>query len=200
MRVTGWLLLVVTLCSAGCSDSTGPEIRQESSLEFVRFPATPPVESLQVSFWAVRGENREGVIRYLPEEPGKEGREFLEFRVPGAALQRRPDGTSFAEGDSIRITITLSGDGRFLFDMQPSGLTFSRDQPARLRIRYDRVGDDLNGDGTIDDSDERIDARMRVWQQEQPGQPWVSIGTVRFKEAREIEGRIDGFTGFAIAG
>jgi hypothetical protein len=194
-------VLALALVVAGCRDSTGPDVGiDESLLQFVRFPAAPPVETLQVSFWAKRGENREAVIRYLPEEPGREGREFLEFRVPGDALLRRPDGRVFADGDSIRITITLSEDGRFLVDMQPSGLVFAADRPARLRMRYDRLGGDLNGDGRVDDDDSRLDEQLMMWKQERPGSRWFPVGTVRFKDQYEIEGRITSFTGFCIAG
>ena len=111
MRGIRWLLPVLVL--AACSDSSGPEVEKpESELQFVRFPATPPLETLVVSFWAVKGDNREIEIDYLPEEVGEDGEEFLEFRVPNDALLRRPDGTLFAEGDSILITITVSPDGR----------------------------------------------------------------------------------------
>jgi hypothetical protein len=200
MTLMRWLLCALVL-SAACGDATGPQRgRAESELVFVRFPDTPPVETLEVSFWAAYDENREAVIRYQPERPGDEGREFLEFRVPNRSLLRRPDGTRFAPGDSILITITLSADGRFLLDMQPSGLVFDPNRPARLRIRYDRLSGDLNGDGIVDERDDRLDVRMRMWKQERPGELWFPIGTVRARELREIEGRITSFTGFCIAG
>ena len=200
MKRSGWLLSLALL-GAACSDSTAPVTGSaDSELQFVRFPATPPVETLQKSFWAVRGENRELVIRYLPDEVGDEGHEFLEFRVSDESLLRRPDGTAFAEGDSIEITVTLSNDGRFLFDFQPSGLVFDPDEPARLKITYRGVDDDLDGDSDVDDDDADLESRMRVWKQERAGEPWFPLGTLKVEDFDEIEGEITGFTGFCIAG
>lgn len=200
MRAMRWCLLVA-LAGAGCSESTGPEPGiTEAELQFLRFPATPPVETLQASFWAVKGDNRELEIRYLPDEPGEEGEEFLEFRVPAEGLLRRPDGSLFADGDSIRITVTLSEDGRFLFRFQPSGLRFDPEHPARLDITYRGVDGDLNGDGNVDGNDEDLKSRLRVWKQERVGEPWFPIGTLHIEDFDEIEGEITSFTGFCIAG
>lgn len=195
------LLPIAVLAVTACGDGTGPEAgRPESELAFVRFPATPPLQALQVSFWAVAGRDTEAVIRYLAEEPGEEGEEFLEFKVPGDGLLRRPGGARFARGDSIRITISVAQDGRFLFDFQPSGLVFDPDHPARLRIRYQEIEDDFDGDGGVDDDDAELAERMRVWKQEAAGQPWFPIGTLRLDDLEEIEGTITSFTGFCIAG
>ena len=40
---------------------------------------------------------------------------------------------------------------------------------------------------------------LALWRQEQPGDPWVEIATVRVKENDEVRARITGFTGFALA-
>lgn len=192
---------MLIVAAAACSDSTGPEAgKTDAELQFVRFPSTPPVETLQASFWAVKGEERELEILYLPDEPGEEGDEFLEFRVPGNGLSRRPDGSLFQEGDSIRITVTLSEDGRFLLDLQPSGLQFDPDHPARLEMTYRGVDGDLDGDGDVDRDDEDLESRLRVWKQERPGERWFPVGTLHIEDFDEIEGVITGFTGFCIAG
>jgi hypothetical protein len=193
-----WLLVCVAFGLA-CSDSTGPEWRQESQLEFVRFPATPQVETLEASFWAVKGQDRELVIRYLPDGPG-DGDEFLEFLVPGESLLRRPDGSLFAEGDSVEITVQLSADGRFLVDMQPSGLRFDPEHPAELEVNYLKLDGDLNGDGVVDQHDDDLRDRLQVWKQERPGDPWRAIGTIHLDDLEQIKGEITGFTGFCIAG
>lgn len=200
MNASKWWILL-TVAGIACSDSMGPDAgRTDGELEFVRFPATPPVETLQASFWAVKGDGRELEIRQLPDEVGEEGDEFLEFRVPGDGLLRRPDGSLFAEGDSILITVALSADGRFLFDFQPSGLQFNPEHPARLKITYRGVDDDLDGDGDVDDDDDDLESRLRVWKQEGPGQNWFQVGTLHIDDFDEIEGEITGFTGFCIAG
>lgn len=200
MKASRWALFLAAMTFA-CSDSVGPEEgKTEEELQFVRFPSTPEVETLQASFWAVRGENRELEIRHLPDEPGEEGEEFLEFRVGGSSLLRRPDGSLFDDGDSILITVTLSEDGRFLFDLQPSGLQFDPEHPARLEISYRGVEDDLDGDGDVDQDDDDLEGRLRVWKQERPGEHWFPVGTLHIEDFDEIEGEITGFTGFCIAG
>jgi hypothetical protein len=202
MRRTTWLFPLCALLLVGCSDSSGPgdEQKTDEELQFVRFPVTPPIAQLQASFWAVAGEERRLEIDYLPLQVGEDGEDFLEFRVPEEGLLRRPDGSAFAPGDSVLITITVSPDGRFLFDFQPSGLVFNPEHPARLKVDYSHTDDDLNGDGDVDDDDFDLDARLRVWKQELPGTPWVPVGTVRIEDFDEIEGVISSFTGFCIAG
>lgn len=196
-----WLIVIVIVAAAGCSDSTGPEGgKTEDELRFVRFPSTPPIETFQASFWAVKGEGRELEINYLPEEVGEEGEEFLEFRVGGNSLLSRPDGSLFADGDSILITVTVSEDGRFLLDLQPSGLRFDPEHPARLEITYRPVDGDLDGDGDVDDDDADLEQDLRVWKQERPGERWFPVGTLHIDDLDEIEGEITGFTGFCIAG
>lgn len=201
MTILRWALPALVLLAAGCDDTSAPDAgKTDAELEFVRFPATPPLAALQASFWAVAGDDRRVAIRYLPDEVGEDGEEFLEFRVPGDGLFRRPDGTRFADGDSILITVIVSPDGRFLFELQPSGLVFNPDHPARLKVTYRRVEDDLDGDGDVDDDDLELDSRLQVWKRELPGTPWRPIGTVRVEDFDEIEGVITSFTGFCIAG
>ena len=200
-----WALVLVLLAGAvGCGDGgTGPadDAVPESQLTFLRFPAAlQPLVSRSGSFYAVKGDDRELVLRYQPESPDEEGEEFLEFRVPGDALLRRPDGRSFQAGDSILISVQVSGDGRFLFDFQPSGLRFDPDHAPRLRISYRALDDDLDDDGDLDDADDAFERSMRLWRQERSGQPWYPVGSMKLEDVDEIDGEITGFTGFAIAG
>ncbi|HEX6308572.1 MAG TPA: hypothetical protein VFZ69_10320 [Longimicrobiales bacterium] len=198
-----WKLLVMCAAVAsGCGDSTGPAPGvDETELEFLRFPSDLlPLVTTQASFWAVKGENRLLLMRYLPEQPGEEGEEFLEFRVEAESLLRRPDGSLFQDGDSVQITVQVSPDGRFLFEFEPSGLRFDPDRPARLKVVYRRTEGDLDDDGDVDQEDRDLELRLRLWRQESPGAPWYPVGSIRFDDAKEIEGRIGSFTGFAIAG
>ncbi|MGH7482589.1 MAG: hypothetical protein ACRELV_10570 [Longimicrobiales bacterium] len=177
-----------------------PPVKLEDELTFVRFP--PELLSRierEGSVWAVRGENRELVLNYLPEAGEEEGEEFLEFDIPGEALLRRPDGAAFAEGDSILITISVATDGRFLFDFQPSGLIFDPDHPAELEVTYRRAEGDLNGDGSVDGEDDELERELSIWKQEAEGQPWIRVGSATFELNDEIEADIFGFTGFCVA-
>lgn len=203
MRVRALTVLLASVTVlGGCGDGTGPGTGvDETELEFVRFPTDLlPLVTMEASFWAVKGEDRTLVMRYQPEEQGEEGEEFLEFRVDGRSLLRRPDGTLFQDGDSVRIDVNVSPDGRFLFDFQPSGLQFDPERPARLKVVYRRTDGDLDDDGDVDESDDSLEERLRLWKQESPGEPWFPVGSIRFEDLKEVEGRIHGFTGFAMAG
>jgi len=195
-----WLMVVLLGWMAGCSSDDPLEPVPETSLEFLRFPPDlAPLVTSSGSFWAVAGENRELVLRYLPEPGDSEGDEFLRFKVSGNALLRRPDGTTFQRGDSVRITVTVDPEDRFLFRFEPSGLRFDPDDPAELRVRYLRVGTDLNGDGVSDARDRNFEARLRIWKQQRAGDPWEPVGTVRFEADKELRADIEDFTGFCIA-
>lgn len=190
----GWL--------AACESSTEPVqvAANENELQFLEFPADlAPLVTREGSFWAVAGDDRELVLRYAPEPGEDEGEEFLEFKVPGDALLRRPDGTRFERGDSVRITVRVDSQNRFLFDFEPSGLVFDPNHPAELEITYRRVGGDLDGDGDEDEDDRDLELKLRIWKQERPGDPWQQLGTVQFKEQKELEADITSFTGFCIA-
>lgn len=197
------LVLMAALAAASCSDSpTEPEPNEkvESALEFLKFPAALlPLIEQQGSFYAVAGEHREMVLRYAPETPGEEGEEFLSFDVPGDALYRKPDGSPFVRGDSVLIKVTVADDGRFLFRFEPSGLEFNPEHPAELEINYLRTEGDYDGDGDSDGEDQALEEKLSIWKQENVGDPWVKVGTVKFEDVDEIEAKVFSFTGFAVA-
>lgn len=197
------LLLPGLLLACGDDEPTAPADdapRDETELRFVRFPDSIfPRAQREGSFWAVAGEHRELVLRYEPDEPGEEAEEFLELDVPANALLRRPDGTAFEEGDSIRITVRVDDAARFLFRFEPSGLVFDPDHAAELEVTYRRAGDDLDDDGDVDDDDREFERDLRLWRQESPGDPWEPLGTLQLEELDEVEADITGFTGFALA-
>ncbi|HUP19481.1 MAG TPA: hypothetical protein VM778_05960 [Gemmatimonadota bacterium] len=203
-RRARWLITLAMLTGVAwaCQDAAAPEDGvPESELTFLRFPPDlQPAVTRADSFYAVKGDNRELVLRYVPEQPGEEGERFLEFRVPGDALLRRPDGTLFQERDSVLIRVEVADDGRFLFDFQPSGLEFDQDHAPRLRVTYRALDGDIDGDGDIDDDDDDLERELRLWRQEAPGGLWYPMGVIRLEDVDEIDGEIFGFTGFAIAG
>jgi hypothetical protein len=204
-RFTAPLLLAATagLGLAACDDdSTGPSVddqRVEGELTFIRFDAAA-MGSLptQASFWAVRGEDRQLQMRSAPTPDDEDGEKFLELEIEEETLLRRPDGTAFAEGDSILITVTLDPTGRFLFDFQPSGLVFNPNEPAELKIRYVLADADYDGDGDIDADDLAFEDLLSIWQRENPGDPFVRLQTFEIDDD-ELEADLNGFTGFALA-
>lgn len=202
-RITGLLIAgAVTLPFVGCGDDpAGPSDDQktESELTFVRFDtAVMGTLPSQASFWAVRGEDRELRMRSAPTPDDDDGEKFLELKIEEETLLRRPDGTAFAEGDSILITVTLDPQGRFLFDFQPSGLVFNPDEPAELKIRYVLANEDFDGDGDVDDDDRAFEALLSIWQREDSNDPFIRLQTFEIDDD-ELEADLNGFTGFALA-
>lgn len=168
---------------------------------FVRFSSDVELADTAASFWAVKGENREVTLRYVDDEHEDEpGDQFLRFRVPDESLYRRPDGSLMQEGDSIQISVSVDSDGRFIFDFQPTGLVFNPDKPAELKIWYDGADLDLNGDGVIDDDDVVVEQTLRIFRRDSATAGWEDIGFLEFDSTEdEIKGKIEHFTGFALA-
>ena len=146
MRRLRWLLLAALV---GCTDvgmspaavTTAPN----SQIHFVvEDSAAPALLSDSVSFYAVAGQGRQVKMYYQGAAPGDTGETLLEFEVPGDGLLKKPDGSAFFPGDSIRITIALATPGRFQFTFSPSGLQFNPASPARLRIEYGHCDRDPN--------------------------------------------------------
>jgi hypothetical protein len=193
------VMMLCALLPAACADASGPDTVPTEELQFVRFAEGAfPLAQRSGSVWAVKGEHRELVLRYMPDEPGEEGEEFLELDIPGDGLLRSPEGRLYQEGDSVLITVQVDDAGRFLFTFAPSGLTFDPDHQPELEITYRRADDDFDDDGDHDDDDDRVESRLRIWKREQPTDPWRSIGTVRIGDD-EVEARLRSFTGFALA-
>ncbi len=148
--VAGALALVLL----GCGDNTGPAGVPDAQLNIVRQDTlAPPLLATQASLWAKVGDGREVHLNYQGAGPGQIGEEYLRFEVPGDGLYRKPDGTAFLPGDSILITVTVVDPTRFHYEFEPSGLRFSAEHPARLKIRYFDAEHDFNEDGAVDRQD-----------------------------------------------
>ena len=194
---------------AACGDATepGPDpvppgdtTRVEEDLRFLQAAAdAPPLERTTASFYAVRGDNSELRIHYQPRLGDDSGDEFLRFEVRGESLRQHPDGSPIAEGDSLLITVTVVDPERLIVDFQPAGLRFNTEEPARLRMSYAETEDDRDSDGDVDDRDREVESSLSIWRREEPGDPWVRIGSLRSVDRDEIEAEITGFTYYAIA-
>jgi hypothetical protein len=199
----GALLCAASLLLASCSassDSTAPDQRAPSDLRLLQVAAgAPPLATTSVSFYAVRGRNTDVDLWYRARAGQRDSSKFLEFRLAGSSLDRRPDGSVIAEGDSVRITLTVTDPTRLVIDFQPSGLKFTAKDPARLRMRFAECGDDLNRDGKVDGDDDSVTQRLSIWRREASDQPWFKVSSAVVKSSREVDADLGGFTGYAIA-
>jgi hypothetical protein len=176
-----------------------PEFGRES-LDQPSAPALSPallLDANEVSFWAVRGERRGVRINY--QDDRKDDGSFLKFTIHKKALLLRPDGTAFADGDSVQVTVAID-TSQFLVQLEPTGLVFSDAHPARLQIWYEGADDDLNGDGSVDDEDSRIERDLLgLWYQEGTGDPWSEISSSQSVADKWFKADLLHFSGYAVS-
>jgi hypothetical protein len=200
------LLVLPLALTLACSDSGGPDdgddtVKPPSDLTILRLGEnSPPLFNPEVSFYAVRGENREAEISFVDDErPGEPGERYLELRVDAEALAARPDGSPIADGDSVLITVRVVDPARLLFEFEPAGLTFSPSRPAELRIHYNHADDDLDEDGDVDLDDETLELTIGIWRQENDGDPFERLGSLLIDDLEEAEAELQGFSRYALA-
>jgi hypothetical protein len=187
-----------------CSDAGGPGddgTKPASDLTILRLSDdSPPLFNPVESFYAVRGEGREVRIFFEDEDdPGESGDEYLRFEVDAEALLAYPDGTPFAEDDSVLITVRVVDPARLLFEFEPAGLRFDPARPAELKIHYDKADDDLDEDGDVDLEDETLELTLAIWRQEEEGDPFERLGSLLIDDLEEIDAELEGFSRYALA-
>jgi hypothetical protein len=125
--------------------------------------------------------------------------EFARFRVEDRSLVNRPDGTPIAQGDSLLITLQVVDTLKLITEFSPQGLRFSSSRPARLWLKFGEADPDLNGDGKVDSADTALLLALRIWRQEQPGDPWTLLPSSVDTMSKEVEADILGFTRYALS-
>jgi len=192
-------VFALSACSSA-SDSLAPEERPESLLRLLTVTTdAPPLVTSTMSFYAVKGKNAGADLWYRPRVGQRDSTKFLEFRLGGSTLDKRPDGTPIANGDSVRITVTVVDPVHLILVFQPSGLTFSSKDPARLRMFFSEVGDDIDHNGRVDSDDDDAEQKLSIWRQEQPGLPWFKVASAVVKDSKRVDADLAGFTGYALA-
>ena len=199
------LIILALLAGLGaCSDSTststpGDTTKPPADLTIVRLATTsPPLFNSPDSFYAVKGDDRELRI-YFQDPGGSQGEEFLRLRVRQESLRSRPDGTPFAAGDSVLVTIRIVDPAHILFEMEPSGLTFNPAEPAELKIHYSHGDHDFNEDGVVNAFDVQLKNKLAIWRQETVGGSFERLGSVNVEDLEEINADLLGFSRYAIA-
>ena len=176
-RLFGALLL---LFAAGCGDDTDPDARTEDELGALSIrPGAPPLERIDTSFYAVKGQQRE-VALYFTDGAGGRGTIFFLLRMFAGSLAARPDGSPIAAGDSVLITVRVVDPSWVLFDVQPSGLAFDPLEPPLMLLHYNEVDHDLDRDGDMDEADLDIERRLAIGGRKRPAAcsgdwspPWI---------------------------
>lgn len=188
--------------TVSCNDSTAPDAatqRAATDLRLLSAPyGTPPLAATQASFYAVKGRSSGVDVWYRPAAGRSDSAKFLEFRVGSNSLDRRPDGSVIATGDSVLISLTVTDPTHFIVEFQPTGLKFfDGDQPT-LKISFAVCGDDLNYDGKVDATDAAMLSSLSMWRQEAPFQPWFKISSSVAASVKEVNASLTGFSGYAM--
>lgn len=192
-------LLSAALLLASCGDSTGPDTRPGDGLTILRIAAdAPPLEENELSFYAVRGQGREGIM-YFQDGSGGRGDEYLRLKFDGESILTDADGLPVAMGDSVLIRITVVDPATVQFQFEPAGIVFNPLHMPELHIHYDKSDHDFNDDGVEDAEDSVIETRLSLWRQETVGGVYVKLPTVLTADVDEAEGLVPGFSRFAIA-
>lgn len=160
----------------------------------------PHIANPVVRFWAKRGTDRSGTIYYHSTTSGRDSTPLFFLRVRAKSLWKRPNGTTIAQGDSVLITLTVTDPVKLIVDCQPSGLLFSPNTPARVKMSYAETSDDRNHDGVVNGTDLTLTKALVMWRKETATSPWLRVLSSHNSDgAHEVEADIGGFTGYAIA-
>lgn len=210
MKRCGWTgLLLTAVIAIACTSETptpvapvvDPDPVPEAQLAFLRPDTGVALRSDSVSVWAVKGQNREVDMYYRPRAGRTDSVRFLRFRVRQETLLRRPDGSAFANGDSIRITIRIRDFSKLITEFAPSGLVFSPLRPAELRLDFNNANRDFNRDGVVNQTDANLIPTFAIWKQEAAGQPWFKLTSVVevSGDLSEVKADVLSFTNHAVA-
>lgn len=190
---------------AGCSSDSftpsvadGPTELSESSLNVIGVAPTALPEATVVSFYAVKGQNREQRL-YTTRPDGSRGDEYLRLTVGTGTLLASPDGRPFTTGDSVLISISVLDQSRMMFEFQPSGLKFNPASPAQLRISYAAANGDLDRDGDHDSIDDSLETRLAIWRQETPGTPFERLMSLISTSNHDVRASLTGFSRYAVS-
>jgi hypothetical protein len=207
---TRWILFAGVLLVVGtwaCSDSSNQnpvEVRDASEVEVITLdPTAPALTADSVSFYAVRGQDRNVEIYF--DSAGAQTDRLLRFDVPKDALRRLPNGQRIRGGDSVLITVRVKDPGSLQFDFSPSGLLFDHDHPAELTIGYGRALNAVTAASTLLSSRGRHDDGLRtesdlsIWLQEDDASPFFRVTTTVDLQSRELRAGIPGFSKYAVA-
>ena len=195
------LVLLSFAAALSCTDTTAPDETERAATDLRLLAApygTPTLANPEVSFYAVKGKNSGVDIWYRPRDGQSDSSKFLEFRLGGASLDRRPDGSLIAQGDSVLISVSVTDPRHFVIDFQPSGLRFSANDLPKLKISFAACGDDLNYDGRVDGTDASMQASLSMWRQESPFQPWTKVPSSVCTSVKDVNAQLGGFTGYAL--
>lgn len=191
---------------AGCGDDpAGPgggddNTRPPTGLLILRPAAgAPALTTLDTSFVATKGVSSDVRIHYVTVPPDDTGERFLELSLDDLSLLRYPidhprAGALFVDGDAVTIRITIDPT-TLSVTLSPSGLQFDPLDPAELELRYVNADPDFDDDG---DDDPELEDDIDLWRQENPGDPWERVGTLKDASLDRVRAELTEFSRYAL--
>ena len=226
-KVSSWFLLGVAVWVAACAESTGPPApgsvtRAAAELRHLRWQNTPEgrefvavgnavlqraaprgaaasavLDRHQLSFWALPTRDQEIQINYQAADGSWQP--YVWFKIPKDGLSRWPDGTGFAEGDSVLITVAIDTTS-LVVQFEPTGLEFNPLAPAQLNVWYTGADPDLDGSGAVDGADSHIEEELLgVWVQEFAADPWTLVTAAQSIPSKRFSASLSHFSDYAVS-
>jgi hypothetical protein len=193
-------------------------------------PSPLPIETFEATFTAVRGRHSYVEINYAncpnSSSGGDDGDDwgdddgddeddddendgdgegastacpFLRLDIPWSALKNRPNGRAIGWRESVVITVSVN-TSQILVNLEPSGLEFNPRNKATLTIWYGGANPDLNGDGVVDEEDERIEReQLNFWYQDEHGGPWHAMEAEHSTRNKRFKVKLPHFSGYAVS-
>jgi hypothetical protein len=200
--LTSAMLLGVFACDSSTTGGNPPV--PADSLSFIRLaPTAPPLCADTVSALFTKGVDQQIALAFpesgnLADCPNNT-EDFVRLKLDAQSLLKYPDGTPFQNGDTVTITLAWVGSDSILFHLEPTGLTFSSQHKAELKIEYGKAGDDLDQDGNTTAADTLIENQIDIYREPTLGAGYTKVGTAKLEDENEIEAKLTGFSRYAIA-
>lgn len=178
------------------SVSYRPARQDESGLPFPRVTGPIP-EAHEVSFWTYQDRDAWVLVRY--QSPDGTWQPYVELVVPRGALFQYPDGSLFAPGDSVLVTMIMDST-QLRVDLEPTGLVFDALTPAQLTLWYTGANPDFDGNGLVDSLDAYIEQTLLgLWLRVAPEDPWEAILATHSVLDKLFTATLQHFSGYAVA-
>jgi hypothetical protein len=153
------------------------------------------LDRYQAGFWARRGTSTGVEIRYHAGDGTWQP--YIRLTIPSGSLKRWPNGSRFAGGDSVFITMALDSM-QLVVQLEPTGLVFDQASPAQLDVWYTGADPDLDGNGVVNAADGYIESSgLGIWMQARPDRPWSAVSSTHWLDRKLFTANLGHFSGYA---
>lgn len=187
------------LASLACGGDASTGVPTDGPTFLTAAPGAPAIAASSVTLWAVKGRDHETIIWYRATAGRPDSSKLARLRLDRRSLCNRVDGSAIADGDSVRITMTVIDPVRLEVKFEPAGLQFCSGRPAKLNLWWEYTSRDYDKDGDVDAADAALEAKFSIWKRETLSSPWVKLASVLRVEADEAEAELVGFTSYLVA-